>query len=82
MVVKLEDGESEKNVLFERHLDRSYKKFNSNMNFVEDEVKQLVEWMNGLWLGGNLRQPMNNGIGAIEEGSEEESDEEDEEIFH
>jgi len=24
---------------------------------------------------------MNNGIGAIEEGSEEESDEEDEEIF-
>jgi len=47
MVVKLEDSESEKNVLFEWHLDRSYKKFNSNMNFVEDEVKQLVEWMNG-----------------------------------
>lgn len=81
MVVELRDGGTEKNILLERHLEGSYKKFNSNMGYVEDEVKQLVDRMNNLGLGGNLSQPMGNGLGAIEEGSEEESDEEYDEIF-
>ena len=79
LVVELIKDEVEKNVLVERYLDGEYKKFNSNMGFVEDEVKELIGKMGNLGLGGKFTD---NGLGAIEEGSEDESDEEDEEIFN
>lgn len=79
MVVELNENGVEKNVLIERFLEGEYKKFNSNMGYVEEDVKQLVERMSGLGLGGNFSRGINDGLGAIEEGNEEES--EDEEIF-
>ena len=81
MIAELKEDGKEKNVLIERFLEGEYKKFNSNMGYVEKEVNQLVEKMNSLGLGERLSQQPSNGLGAIEEGSEEESDEE-EGIFH
>ena len=66
-VVELNENGAEKNMLVEEFLEGDYKKFNSNMGYVEDDVKQLVERMNSLGLGGNFSQPVGNGIGAIEE---------------
>lgn len=71
----MEDG-IEKNILVERYLNGDYKKFNSNMGFVDDDVKQLIDRMGNLGLGNDL-----NDLGAIEEGSEEEDESDDEEIF-
>ena len=87
MVVELMEDENEKNVLVEQFLEGDYMRFNNNMGYVEDEVKRLVGRMNDLGLGGNFvggkgdGGGLDNGLGAIEEGSEEESDDEDEEIF-
>ena len=82
MVVELIENDVEKNVLIEQFLEGDYKKFNSNMGYVEEDVKNLVRRMDDLGLGGNLSRGFDD-LGAIEEGSEEEeeSDEEDEEIF-
>ncbi len=57
ILVKLTHNRKEKNILIERYLEGEYKKFNSNMGYVEDEVKQLVNCMNDLGLGSNLRRP-------------------------
>ncbi|KAL7549696.1 hypothetical protein ACHAWF_014679 [Thalassiosira exigua] len=87
MVVELTDGGAEKNVLIEQYLDGDYKKFNSNMGYVDEEVKKferlrhdqqvknVVGKMNDLGLRGNY-------LGAIEEDSEEEDENSsEEEIF-
>lgn len=75
MVVELNDENGkEKHILIERYLEGEYKKFNNNMGFVEDEVKQLVNRMNDLGLGSNLRRPNKDRLGAIKEDSEEEEE--------
>ncbi|KAL7548558.1 hypothetical protein ACHAWF_012911 [Thalassiosira exigua] len=81
MVAELIEDNQEKNVLIEQFLQGEYKKFNSNMGFVEDDVKKLVQRMNNLGLDGDVSRPFDDGLGAIEEGSEEESEEEEEELF-
>mmetsp|Transcript_806 Transcript_806/g.1651 ORF Transcript_806/g.1651 Transcript_806/m.1651 type:complete len:716 (-) Transcript_806:901-3048(-) len=86
MVVELFEGEDEKSILVEQFLEGDYKKFNSNMGYVEDEVKQLVERMKDLGLGGNFADGRigDGGLDNIEEESEDEEesdDEEDEAIF-
>mmetsp|Transcript_14747 Transcript_14747/g.22175 ORF Transcript_14747/g.22175 Transcript_14747/m.22175 type:complete len:790 (+) Transcript_14747:89-2458(+) len=78
MVVELIDNESEKNILIERYLVGDYKKFNSNMGFVEDEVKKLVEQMNNLGVGVTSEPQQGIDLGIIEEGSEEEEETDDE----
>jgi hypothetical protein len=77
IVVELTHNGKEKNILIERYLEGEYKKFNSNMGYVEDEVKQLVNRMNDLGLGSNLRRPKNDGLGAIVEDSDEEEESDD-----
>ena len=80
MVVELYDENGkEKNILIERYLEGEYKKFNNNMGYVEDEVKQLVNRMNDLGLGSNLRRPKKDSLGAIKEDSEEEEESDDDE---
>ena len=49
------------------------------MGYVEDEVKQLVSRMNDLGLGAKFSPGFDDGLGAIEEGSEDEEDYDDEE---
>ena len=79
MVVELNENGAEKNMLVEEFLEGDYKKFNSNMGYVEDDVKELVKRMSSLGLGGNFSQPVGGGLGAIVE--EDSSEEEDEDIF-
>jgi len=74
MLIELYEDGKEKNILIERYLEGEYKKFNNNMGFVEDEVKQLVNRMNDLGLGSNLRRPNKDRLGAIKEDSEEEEE--------
>lgn len=52
--------------------------FNSNMGFIEEEVKKLVKQMKNNDLGPT-NQPQVIDLGIIEEGSEEEDDDEEEE---
>jgi len=90
LVVELNDNGQEKNVLIEQYLEGDYTKFNNNMGYVEKEVKDLVGKMSNLGLGGgNVNRGFDDGLGAIVEGSEDESEEdsdtdeeqEQEEIF-
>ena len=90
LVVELNDNGQEKNVLIEQYLEGDYTKFNDNMGYVEKEVKDLVGKMSNLGLGGgNINRGIDDGLGAIVEGSEDESEEdsdtdeeqEQEEIF-
>jgi len=85
MVVELIDNGEEKNILVEKYLEGNYEKFN-NMGHVHDDVKHLVDRMGDLGLGG--KNGFDDGLGAIEEGSEDESsdeedssDEEEQEVF-
>ena len=76
IVVELHDKGIEKNILVERFLEGTYLKWNSNMGFVEGEVKRLVDRRDMLGLGeGGLSDRGLDDLGAIEEGSEESEDE-------
>ncbi len=74
MVVELQENRKEKNILIERYLKGEYKKFNKNMGYVEGQVKQLVNQMNDLRSGSNLRWPNKDSLGAIKEDSKEEEE--------
>jgi len=85
---KLPRNGEEKNILVEKYLEGKYEKFNNNMGHVHDDVKHLVDRMGDLGLGGNSKKGFDDGLGAIEEGSEDESsdeedssDEEEQEVF-
>jgi hypothetical protein len=79
ILVKLTHNRKEKNILIERYLEGEYKKFNSNMGYVEDEVKQLVNCMNDLGLGSNLRRPKKwwSWCTIVEDGDKEEESDDD-----
>lgn len=81
MVVELMDNTVGKSVLIEKFLEGEYKKFNSNMGYVEDDVKRLVEQMDNLGLGGTFNKGLSNALGAIVEGDSEEESDEEREIF-
>ena len=85
MVVEVMENDKEKNILIERFLDGDYKKFNSNMGYVEKEVEYLLGRLSCLGVRGGVDWKsgggaISDGLGAIVEGSEEESDEEEQPV--